>query len=184
MDKGETNDGIQVKLLDGTIITSTHTALLDIQQFPMKARRVHLFPDIKHALLSTSMLCDEGYMARFNDEKMYIIKDSIVLLHRNRDPRINLYMVNIFSNGMTVQPKSNVKHMENLGGMTTFENNAYKLKVKKDLITYYHKCYVSPLVLTWIQAIKNGNFFTWLGLTAHDVRTHLPKSMAIAKGHI
>ena len=93
-------------------------------------------------------------------------------------------MINILLNDMTVQPKLNVNHMENLGDMKKFTNNTYELKVEKDLITYYHKCYVSPLVLTWIQAIKNGNFFTWLGLTAHDVRTHLPKSMAIAKGHI
>ena len=47
VDKRETNDGIQVKLHGGTIIISTHKALLDIPKFPMKIRRAHLFPDIK-----------------------------------------------------------------------------------------------------------------------------------------
>ena len=148
VDKQETIDGMQVKLPNGTIITSKHTTLLNIQQLPMKAHRAHLLPDIKHALLSISMLCDEGCMAIFDEEKVYIVKDSIVLLHGNRDPRTNLYMVNIISNEMTVQSKLSVKHMENLGGITKFANNSYKLKVKKDFITYYHKCYFSPVVLT------------------------------------
>ena len=71
VDKQITNDGMQVKLLDGTIITSTHTALLNIEQLPMKARRAHLFPDIKHALLLISMLCDEGYMAIFDEKSLH-----------------------------------------------------------------------------------------------------------------
>ena len=47
---------MKVKLPGGRIIESTHTALLNIKQLPMKACRAHLFPDIKHALLSISML--------------------------------------------------------------------------------------------------------------------------------
>ena len=66
-------EGLQVKLPDSLVITSTHTALLDIPQLPMKARRAHLFPDITHALLSIIMLCDQGYMAIFDDEHVYII---------------------------------------------------------------------------------------------------------------
>ena len=143
-----TNNGMKVKLPGGRIIESTHMALLNIKNMPMKARRAHLFPDIKHVLLSISMLCDEGYMTIFDEEKVYIIKDSIILLHDNRDSRTNLYMVNISTNEPTVQPKLNIKHMKNLGGIDKFENNAYKVKVKRDLITYYHKCCFSPAVST------------------------------------
>ena len=175
---------MQVKVPDRTIIKSTHTALLNIKQLPMKARRARLFPDIKHALLSISMLCDEGYMAIFDEEKVYIIKDSIVLFHGNREPRTNLYMVNISANEMKVQPKLSIKHIENLGGINEFANNAYKLKVKKDLITYYYKCCFSPVVSTWIQVIENGIFCRQPGLTAHAVRKHLPKSMTTAKEHM
>ena len=184
VDKRGKNDGMQVKLPDGTITTSTHTVLLNIKQLPMKACSAHLFPDIKHVLLSISTLCNEGYMEIFDEEKVYIIKDSTILLHGNRDPRTNLYMVNIISNEMTVQPKLKVKHMENLGGITKFANNTYELKVKKDLITYYQKCCFSPVRSTWIREIDNGNFCTWPGLTAHVVRKHLPKSTATAKCHM
>ena len=93
VDKQITNDGMKVKLPGGRMIGSTHTALLNIKQLPMKACRVHLFPYIKHALLLISMLCDQGYMAVFDKDKVYIIKDGIVLLHVNRDTRTNPYML-------------------------------------------------------------------------------------------
>ena len=37
VDKREKNDGMEVKLPDGTIITAIHIVLLDIHQLPMKA---------------------------------------------------------------------------------------------------------------------------------------------------
>ena len=55
VDKRITDDGMKVNLPDGRIIESTHTALLNIKQLPMKARRAHLFPYIKHSLLSISI---------------------------------------------------------------------------------------------------------------------------------
>ena len=123
-------------------------------------------------------------MAIFGEEKVYIIKDSIVLLHGNRYVCTDLYMANISTNELTVQPKLNMKHMQNLGVIDNFADNAYKVKVKRDLITYHHRCCFSPVVSTWIRAIENGNFCTWPGLTAHAVHKHLPKFMVTAKGHM
>ena len=111
IDKRITDDGMKVKLPGGRIIKSTHMALLNIKQLPMKAHRAHLFPDIKHALLSISILCDEGYMTIFDEDNVYIIKDGIVLLHGNRDARTSPYMVNISINEVAVQPKLSIKHM-------------------------------------------------------------------------
>ena len=95
VDKGQTTEELQVKLSDGATITSTHTVLLDLPQLPMKARRAHIFPNIKHASLSISMLYEEGCMSIFDDEKVYIVKDGTVLLHGFKDKYTRLYMVNI-----------------------------------------------------------------------------------------
>ena len=76
------------------------------------ARRANLFPEITHALLSISMVYDQGFMAIFDDEQVYIIKEGEVILHGNRDPDTNLYLVNItldenndktYANGSTHQ---------------------------------------------------------------------------------
>ena len=47
-----------------------------------------------------------------------------------------------------------------------------------------HKACFSPVVSTWIHAIKQGHFATWPGLTAKAVTRHLPKSIATVKGHL
>ena len=93
-------------------------------------------------------------------------------------------MVSLTTPGNTVQPQLNIKHMENLGGIKKFANNAYEIQTKRDLVSYYHKCCFSPVVSTWIKAIDNGNFCTWPGLTVTLVRKYLMPSIATAKGHM
>ena len=131
VDKRQTDEGLNVHLPDGLVITSTHTAMMNIPQLPMKARRAHMFPDISHAFLSISMLCDEDYMAIFDEKRVYIIKNGNVLLHGIRDSVTNLYVVNMSTDNNTVQPPLSIKHMENLGIITKFANNACDMKAKK-----------------------------------------------------
>ena len=83
-----------------------------------------------------------------------------------------------------VQPKLDIRHMENLGGIKKIANNAYKIKVQRDLILYYHRCCFSPVTLTWREAIENGNFNTWPGLTSKAVKNYFPNFIATAKGHM
>jgi hypothetical protein len=51
-------------------------------------------------------------------------------------------------------------------------------------IQFLHAAAFSPVTSTWIDAINNGHFTTWPGLTAEAVRKHLPKSFATAQGHL
>ena len=83
-------------------------------------------------------------------------------------------MVNITEIENVVQPKLNITHMQNLGGIHNFSNDAYEIK---------KNCCFSPVFSTWLQAI-NMLFYTWLGLTITAVRKYLPKSMATEKGHM
>ena len=177
-----TNDGVRVKLPDGSIIKATHTANINFPQLPMEARKAHLFPDIKHALLSISMLCDQGYIAIFDHEGVYIVKDGEVVIHGFRHPVTKLYIVKMKEDKNP--PILDISTMTNLKAITEFGNNAYEIDSKKQLVMYYHKCCFSPVLSTWIKAIKNGNFCTWPGLTAKLVTKYLGKSMATQKGHL
>ena len=123
-------------------------------------------------------------MAIFDENNVYIVKSGEVILHGHKDPITRLYMVNITNNTTTIKPKLNIKHLENLGGVHNHTNNAYDITKKRDLIEYYHKCCFSPVISTWVQAIKKGNFCTWPGLTSSAVIKYLPPSLATAKGHM
>jgi hypothetical protein len=63
-------------------------------------------------------------------------------------------------------------------------NHAHDKSNQKDVINYLHAACFSPIKSTWITAIKNGNFTSWLGLTEHAVEKHLSKSTSTTKGHL
>jgi hypothetical protein len=87
VEKNATTLGINVRLPNGCIITSTHTALLDLPALPLAARQAHLFPDLcNSALLSISQFCDHGFEARFNSKTVRIMRDNTVILQASREP--------------------------------------------------------------------------------------------------
>ena len=49
---------------------------------------------------------------------------------------------------------------------------------------YHHQSLWSPATPTWLQAIDQGHFVTFPGLTSAAVRKHLKPSVATAKGHM
>jgi hypothetical protein len=53
-----------------------------------------------------------------------------------------------------------------------------------ELIQYLHACCFSPQKITWLQAIRNGHFTTWPGLTHNNLSKLLPPSIATALGHL
>ena len=74
-----------MRLPDGSEIKSIHTALLNIR----------LFPEIIHALISTSTSCGQGYIVIFDAKKVHIMKDNIIVLHGNQHPMPGFYMVEL-----------------------------------------------------------------------------------------
>jgi hypothetical protein len=58
----------------------------------------------------------------------------------------------------------------------TVVNNVYATLSLPDRIAYLRVACFSPVQDMWINAIENGNFATWPGLTAENVHEHLPKS--------
>ena len=54
---------VSVTLPDGSLATSTHTAMLNLPSLPMSARHVHVFPGWIGSLLSIGVLCDAGMTA-------------------------------------------------------------------------------------------------------------------------
>ena len=49
---------IEVELPVGDIIKSTETGQLPNEDLPLEARKVHPFPNLKHALVSIRLFCD------------------------------------------------------------------------------------------------------------------------------
>lgn len=63
-------------------------------------------------------------------------------------------------------------------------NNVYESTTIADTVAYLHAAAFSPVMSMFVAAIQKGFFATWPGLSADNVRTHLPKSIATALGHL
>eukprot|EP00978_Attheya_sp_CCMP212_P013058 scaffold32606_cov75-Attheya_sp.AAC.1 len=63
-------------------------------------------------------------------------------------------------------------------------NNVLADATKPELAKYYHTACFSPIKLTWLRAIKDGNFKSWPGLTEELIKKHLPASMNTSLGHM
>jgi hypothetical protein len=181
VEKTATTLGINVRLPNGYIIMSTHTALLDLPTLPLAARQAHLFPDLSNsALLSISQVCDHGFEARFNSKTVRIMHDDTVifaglvrLLHW---PLANLPTTkHLAAHYIPLVPQLDYQPTA---------NNVHELTVKLDIVTYLHRACFSPVPSSWLKAIDAGHFATWPGLTIDLVRKHLAKSVATSKDHM
>jgi hypothetical protein len=134
VEKTATTLGINVRLPNICIITSTHTALLDLPTLPLAARQAHLFPDLSNsALLSISQICDHGFEARFNSKTVRIMRNNTVILQGSRDSSTGLWQI-------CLQPSTlppTIPLVPQLGNQPA-ANNVHELTVKQDIVTYLH----------------------------------------------
>ena len=63
-------------------------------------------------------------------------------------------------------------------------SNVYSLPTIGAGIRYLHAAAGFPVKDTWIQAIKNGHYISWPGVTADAVNKHFPESIKMQKGHL
>ena len=65
-----------------------------------------------------------------------------------------------------------------------YANSAYQQKNKKDLATFLHATAGYPPIKTFCQAINNGFFSTWPGLSSDLIRKHLELSVPTVMGRM
>ena len=63
-------------------------------------------------------------------------------------------------------------------------HRAYRPTSQQDLTIFYHHILFFPTKVTLLQAIKDGAFATWPGLTANIISKYLPESEIAAKEHL
>jgi hypothetical protein len=63
-------------------------------------------------------------------------------------------------------------------------NSIYDLPSTKQAIKWMHAICGYPVKLTWLKAMKAGNYVGWLMLMECNVQKYYPKASKIAKGHL
>ena len=129
---------------NGEVITSTHTALLPCTNIPLAARKAHIFPGLKTALLSIGTFCDHGCNATFTEGNVTITNKDTgkVLMKGWRCPKTTLYMINLTTDPQSIMTELNTPDMD-------CANNVYECTSKQNLVDYLHASAWSPTTSGW-----------------------------------
>ena len=151
------------------------------------ARKVYIFPLLTNAsLFSLGQLFDNDCTITLDKQKLTISKNNNIIIQGVRNNNDGLWDINLPSITPIKIPKfiPQINHVQNTTTITHTANIIVQRQSLQKLITYYYRCDLSPSKSTWIQAVKDGNFYTWPGLTTYMVQTYYPITAATAKGHV
>jgi hypothetical protein len=77
---------LEVRLQNGAIIASTHTATLDLPSFPMAARQAHILPGLaQNSLLYVRQMCDSGCAVTFTANKVAVTNGAATIFTGTRE---------------------------------------------------------------------------------------------------
>ena len=181
LDLAPTTRPLSVTLPDGTCVTSTHTAYLDLPCIPQAARRVDVFPGFIGSLLSTGVLCDAGLVAVYTSSHVHFLDPSgVVVLTGLRSPSTKLWMVALTpSPPITPLPQFCASPPNCVSAAVLPEARG----TQQDIVDYYVATMGSCSVSTLIAAIDD-QYVQLPGLTSTMLRKYPPTALAIAKGHL
>jgi hypothetical protein len=168
--KREGHIPLSVNIPNGTLKQSSHTCDLLLTDLPSQTRKAHVFPGLVHnSLISVGKLCDNRCDVTFKNEAVSVMTNGTCAMLGSHDPYSGLWRVDLKKSTPTIQASCNYAH-------DTIN--------QKELIHYLRASLFSPVKSTCIEAIKNGNFTSWPGLTDRAVEKCFSKSSAIVKGHL
>ena len=161
------------------------------------AREGHTVEGIQNNLYSVNRLVKQGYAALFTDDGFKVYDATNKKIRVSRAAVLNgyycqdegLWRIPLLHDGEAAQASATFRQSpqeilrEGPPPATNHINNVYELRAQPQLIRYYHAAAGFPTMRTWLKAIANGHYQSWLGLTEAAVRRNFPDSTETARGH-
>ena len=177
---------VVVNLPNGNTVTATHSGSLRFTQLPLSARHAYIFPHLENSLLSIGILCDHGYTATYDKDKVNILNcDNNIILSGTRHPFNKLWMIPMS------KPQSSIASLT--ADHTVFNNmdsnndavinNATQFDTIAKKVEFYHAAYGSPTPSTFINAVSKG-FIHLPNITVAQVRKYTPHTFPTMAGHL
>ena len=182
LDLQPTCNAITVTLPDGTHVTSTHTARLDLPCLPLAARRVDVFPGFIGSLLSTGVLCDHGLIAIYTASHVHFLDpNGTLVLQGVRSPVTKLWLVDLASPTVPTAPPPlfPLSPPDFVSAAVITE----ACGTQQEIVDYYIATMGSCAASTLIAALDD-KYIQLPGLTSAMIRKYPPTAIAIAKGHL
>ena len=175
-----------VALPDGSTKRATLTAILPFDALSDEARKADVLPGLRpNSLVSVGKLADANYTTVFHPqgEGVTIHQENTLKLHLSRKPVLQGWRD---ANGLWRLSRTTTKPSACAHRRSPNESvaNVYSLPSMPQTIRYLHAAAGFLVKDTWIDAVNNGHYSTWPGLTAKAIKKHFPESVETQKGHM
>ena len=157
---------------------STHQAQIPLKTLSSQAKHAEIFPNLHSSLISIGQLCDNECMVTFDNHKVIVSKNRDIIIEVYWDPTNGLWQLPLH------HPAQNNKQANTLEPhlcshsipMTPQHPIAYRPASQQYLAIFYHQILCCPTKRTLLQAIKDGSFSKWPGLTEKLISKYIPES--------
>jgi hypothetical protein len=138
--------------------------------------------------MSVGKTSDDGTVLVFTKEGVNVFKEEDVLITCKGEPILigiqdnqGQYQIPLMQQQGHWQPQHPSKQARKALRQA---NSIYDLPSTKQAIKWMHAVCGYPVKLTWLKAIKAGNYIGWPMLTERNVQKYYPKTTKTAKGHL
>eukprot|EP00804_Cyclotella_cryptica_P025733 CCRYP_002928-RA/>CCRYP_002928-RA protein AED:0.21 eAED:0.24 QI:0/0/0/1/0/0/4/0/800 len=181
----------------GTTTTATTQVHLHLNA-RTPANTADIVPNLHQTLLSGSKFADANYTAVYNKHEVNFYDSDTINI-----PKLPLHPITVNETVDTLildskcglhftNPRYRVptpthihKHLQaSLECNTEHILNVYKLPSITQSIRYLHAAAGSPTKLSWLSAIRKGNYSTWPLINVKNIHKHFPQSEETQQGHM
>ena len=153
----------------------------------------------KDTLISVGKFADAGYLTVFDEEEVNIydgLKTKIEINSKPiikgwRDPETGLYRIplktkieNWNTDTILLNKERSKKIQMNIPKASEEINNVYELPSTEKAIRFLHAAAGFPPKVTWLKAIRAGNYDSWPMISIRNVNKYFPESNEMQKGHM
>ena len=147
---------MKVQSCTGTITTAIAMGDLLLKNLPHESRKANKMDvTLPLLLLLVGTVCDSNCTAVFNKDEMLIANNDDIKIQLLSDPLVTgprdktgLWKIPIPEKEWVIKTP--------IGTSQQLALSAYNQRTEQDLAIYLHACAGSPVIETWIQAIKKG----------------------------
>ena len=175
-----------MKLPNSSTMASSHQSQIPLRNLSIQAKYAENFPNLHSSIITIGKLCDDEYIVTFDKQKVIVSKNRDIIIEGYRDPTNGLWQCPFHHPAQNNKQENILEpHLCNhIRPMAPRQPRAYRPTSQQDLSIFYHQIIWCPTKHTLLQAIRDGSFSTWPGLTDKLISKYLPESEITSKGNL
>jgi hypothetical protein len=173
---------------NGGVSQAKFVMQLPFKDLSAKAKQADTFQDFPSSLMSIGKTADNGKTSIFTKNGVTVHKETGVLITCKGEPILigvrneqGHYQIPLIQRHGQWQPQQPSKQEQKCLPQA---NSIYDLPSMEQAIKWMYAVCGYPVKLTWLKAIKAGNYISWPMLTECNVNKYYPETSETSKGHM